>query len=123
MPHVPLLPGRPTNDFGCKEYRGKGNDKHLGRQITGLSGGPEATGFTAQLFQAFRGFAGRTFLHLLKATSPEGCSAVRENRMMPTAIRMAITREELKRLNSRPPLSWGFVNVSPRVAPRGRVRI
>ena len=38
-------------------------------------------------------------------------------------MKTAITADELMRLRSRPPSAWGFVRMSPTVAPSGRVRM
>jgi hypothetical protein len=42
--------------------------------------------------------------------------------MIPTVITAAIVSEDVIRPSARPPSAWDLVNVSPRVAPSGRVK-
>ncbi len=45
-----------------------------------------------------------------------------EVKIISTTMTAAITSEETIRPNASPPSAWGFVKMSPSVAPRGRVR-
>src|SRR5439155_22260826 len=62
------------------------------------------------------------FAHYFKSGSGAAYCFLLDIEMIPTTMTAAIVSEEVIRPSARPPSAWGLVNVSPRVAPRGRVK-